>query len=1362
MSMNLFLSSNLRLPGGIHTPDAFWEKISQGFDGVGTIPPSRWSIDEYFDPDPDTPGKTYSRHGAFLDDVASFDADFFGISPKEAKTMDPQQRLLLEVAWEAIENAGIAPSSLWGSSTGVYLGIATGDYSRKLFAAQKNIDPYFATGSSYSVAAGRLSYFLSLKGPSIAVDTACSASLVAVHLACQSLRNGESSLALAGGVNLILSPDLHINFSKSRMLSKSGRCRTFDRDADGYVRGEGCGFVVLKSLERAQADGDPVLAVIQGSAINQDGRSGGLTAPNGPSQEAVIKAALQDSGIAPLSVNYVEAHGTGTSLGDPIEIGALARVYSQGRSQKTPLWVGSVKTNFGHLEAAAGITGLIKATMMLKKGKIPPNLHFKHPNPHISWSDYSLKIATEELPWPANGENIAGVSSFGFSGTNAHILLRGLPVEHRVAATVREKELLCLSAKSEAALKEMTVLWRDKLTTAPQSDWQRICATAAMGRSHFEHRIALSADSPEQAAAALDTFGDANISAQIAFLYPHTGNYDSGAGCHFYEQHPAFRTAVNQCSKILTPLLGQLLEELFSDVSTFASATYNKECITVAEFVTEYALTELLRTWGISPDLVMGRGHGEFMAAVTAGVMTLEDALKLLLEQERGNPGTNQSTQNYTNLCESINLNEADIDMISAHTGKPAVPGELVRSDYWQRPGEPALQSDAELSRLLSEQNMTLMVIIGPEDLAAEIKSIDKPKNHTAQIGLLLGNADPRSQILHCLGMLYTKGATITWPTVFGKSKLPVSQTLPTYPFQRQHFWFEPEPQEPAVSKDDQWDRIVESARHQSSFLPADLAPHGYPEKWRALDTITEAFIQNCLQEIGLFQRSNESHSLESLMNAGQINSRYAHMIERWLMHLVKNGSLQATDESEYLSGSPLARKDIDELIAETKPLFEDIPFLLNYVTRCGQKLSLVVTGKESALETLFPGGSFDIARDLYSDWSLARYFNAILRCAFKEATAGGPVHVLEIGAGTGGTTEALLKTFPQYSSYLFTDLSDFFLDKARQQYQSFPGFCTAILDIEESPELQGIQEQTFDIIIASNVLHATKDLDRTMTNVYRLLAPGGILLLYETTRHPKWFDITTGLIEGWQIFSDSYRSSVPLTDSETWRKLLDKNKFIDIHILPEDSLCPGVFFQHAIIARTRPGKQPIDYHDRAINIEQSAPLNSENKKEEVINTSSDNALSNELAAKTPDERRELCRAFVSRQLGEVMHKAPGTHFNINHRLIDLGVDSLMALELRNRLARGLELASEDIPATLVFDYPTIAAVADVLLEMKNLMRSTDDDEGTASTSVSEAEITESMQIPTPDEDEAGDDIKRLLLEKLNMLDNADTDAADE
>lgn len=1038
--------------------------------------------------------------------------------------------------------------------------------------------------------------------------------------------------------------------------------------------------------------------------------------------------------------------------------------------------MGSVKTNFGHLEAAAGITGLIKTTMMIKKGKIPPNLHFKHPNPHISWSDYSLKIANEEMPWPTNGENIAGVSSFGFSGTNAHILLTGSPVEHRVAATVREKELLCLSAKSEAALKEMTLQWRDKLATAPLSDWQSICATAAMGRSHFEHRIAFSADSPEQAAAVLDTFGDANISprillgkvpaeevsANIAFLYPHTGNYDSGAGCHLYQQHPAFQTAVNQCSTILTPLLGQSLEELFSDASTYASTTYNKECITVAEFITEYALTELLRTWGISPDLVMGRGHGEFMAAVTAGVMTLEDALKLLLERERGNPGTNQSTKNYTNLCESINLNEADIDMISTQTGKPAVPGELVRSDYWQRLGEPVLQSDAELSRLLSEQNMTLMVIIGPEDLAAETKSIDKPKNHTAQTALLFRTADPRSQILHCLGMLYTKGVTITWPTVYGKSKLPVSQTLPTYPFQRQHFWFEPEPQEPAVSKDNQWDRIVESAMHQSSFLPADLAPHNYPEKWRALDTITEAFIQNCLQEIGLFQRSNESHSLESLMNAGQINSRYAHMIERWLMHLVKNGSLQATDESEYLSGSPLARKDIDELIAETKPLFEDIPFLLNYITRCGQKLSQVVTGKESALETLFPGGSFDIARELYSNWSVARYFNAILQAAFKEATVGNPVRVLEIGAGTGGTTEPLIKTLPHNSYYLFTDLSDFFLEKARQQYQACPGFRTAVLDIEKSSEAQGIQEQTFDIVIASNVLHATKDLDRTMTNVYRLLAPGGILLLYETTSHPKWFDITTGLIEGWQIFSDSYRTSVPLIDSETWCKLLDKNNFIDIHTLPGDSLCPGVFFQHAIIARTRPDTQPIAMRDKAIHIEKFTPLNHGERKEEVINTAPTKSLSNELAAKTPDECRELCRAFVSQQLSEVMHKAPGTHFNINHRLIDLGVDSLMALELRNRLARGLELAPGDIPATLVFDYPTIAAVADVLLEMKNLMHSTDDDEGTASTSVSEVEITESMQIPTPDEDEAGDDIKRLLLEKLNMLDNADTDAVDE
>ena len=335
------------------------------------------------------------------------------------KPWTPQQRLLMEVAWEALEHAGIAPDSLWGRSAGIYLGIASDDYGRRLFSAREKIDHYFATGNAFSVAAGRLSYFLSLKGPCVSIDTACSASLVAVHLACQSLRLGESDLAVAGGVNLILSPDLHINFCKSQMLSKSGRCRTFDKDADGYVRGEGCGLVVLKPLSKALSDGNPVIAVIRGSAVNQDGRSGGLTAPNGPSQEAVIHKALKESGVPAGAVSFVEAHGTGTSLGDPIEIGALGRTYCKDRPARAPLWVGSAKTNFGHLEAAAGVVGLIKAALMVRNGRILPNLHFKNPNPHIPWSDYALQVATREMAWPSDQERVAGVSSFGFSGTNA-------------------------------------------------------------------------------------------------------------------------------------------------------------------------------------------------------------------------------------------------------------------------------------------------------------------------------------------------------------------------------------------------------------------------------------------------------------------------------------------------------------------------------------------------------------------------------------------------------------------------------------------------------------------------------------------------------------------------------------------------------------------------------------------------------------------------------------------------------------------------------------------------------------------------------------------------------------------------------
>ncbi|HTT38370.1 MAG TPA: polyketide synthase, partial [Burkholderiales bacterium] len=451
-----------RFPGGGDSPEAFWRVLEEGVNCARLVGRDRWDMDAFYDPDPAVPGKMYTRHAALLDTVDDFDAEFFSVPAGEAGKMDPQQRLLLEVAWEAIENAGYAPPRLSGSRTAVFVGVMNHDYEhlQNLRRAFDDISGYVGVGTALSVAAGRLSYFLGLKGPSVALDTACSSSLVTVHLACQSLRHRESDLALAGGVNLILSPTTMIAESKAMMLAPDGRCKTFDASADGYGRGEGCGIVVLKRLADARRDGDTVLAVIRGSAVNQDGRSQGLTAPNGPAQQAVIEAALANAGVQPQDVDYVEAHGTGTPLGDPIEIQALGAVYGAARANGTPLLVGSVKTNVGHLESAAGVAGLIKLILALQHRTIPAHLNLQKVNPHIDLERHQVAVPTAATPWPTkNGKKRVGAtSSFGFSGTNAHVIVE--EAEAREAAVEsgepeRGVHVLALSAKSEAALQEL-------------------------------------------------------------------------------------------------------------------------------------------------------------------------------------------------------------------------------------------------------------------------------------------------------------------------------------------------------------------------------------------------------------------------------------------------------------------------------------------------------------------------------------------------------------------------------------------------------------------------------------------------------------------------------------------------------------------------------------------------------------------------------------------------------------------------------------------------------------------------------------------------------------------------------------------
>jgi len=650
-----------RLPGGVDGPEAFWRLLRDGVDAIGAIPANRWDVDAFYDPDPGVPGKMSQRLGGFLAGVDRFDPQFFGIAPREAASMDPQQRLLLEVAWEALEHAGQAPARLVGSPTGVFVALTTSDYMQVHLSTRglDGLDAYYASGVAHSIASGRISYVLGLEGPSLSIDTACSSSLVAIHLAAQSLRSGESTLALAGGVNLMLSPENSITLSKYQMLAPDGRCKFGDARADGFVRGEGCAMVVLKRLADAVADGDRVLAVISGSAVNQDGASSGLTAPNGPAQEAVVRAALADARLAPHEVSYVEAHGTGTALGDPIELQALGAVFGPARAAGEPLVVGSVKTNLGHLEATAGIAGLIKLVLMLQHGAIPASLHFATPSPHIPWDELPVRVPTALEPWATGGKRVAGVSSFGFSGTNAHVIVEAAPpvkgphaeaVPAGLAAHERPLQLLALSAKSEPALRELAAAYAQLLAAAPQPELADVAYTAGSGRSHFAHRLAALAADPAAAGEQLAAFARGEravgLSARhaeradpprVAFLFTGQGAQYAGMGRELYATQPVFRAALDRCAAVLSnhldrPLLALLFAEPGSEPAQLLDQTaYTQPALVALGF----ALAELWRSWGVEPAALLGHSVGEYTAAILAGVLSLEDGLALVAARGR-------------------------------------------------------------------------------------------------------------------------------------------------------------------------------------------------------------------------------------------------------------------------------------------------------------------------------------------------------------------------------------------------------------------------------------------------------------------------------------------------------------------------------------------------------------------------------------------------------------------------------------------------------------------------------------------------------------------------------------------------------
>jgi acyl transferase domain-containing protein/acyl-CoA synthetase (AMP-forming)/AMP-acid ligase II/SAM-dependent methyltransferase len=1234
-----------RFPGA---PDlrSFWKVLRDGVDAISRAPAHRLPR-----------GAAEAPWGGFLDRVDGFDPAFFGIAPREASRMDPQQRLLLEVAWEAIADAG-QTEAISGSATGVFVGISNDDYGRMQIDDPGLLDAYAGTGSALSIAANRISYLLNLSGPSLAIDTACSSSLVAVHLACQSLLRRECDLALAGGVNLILSGMVTANFAESGFLSPDGRCRTFDARANGYVRGEGAGVVVLKPLSRALRDRDSIWAVIRGTAVNQDGRSNGLTAPNPSAQKAVLRAAYAAAGIAPAAIQFVEAHGTGTYLGDPIEAEALGSVLSDGREFGDLCRLGSVKTNLGHLEAAAGIAGLIKVALALTHRKIPRSLHFETPNPQIDFDRLGLRVVTELTAWPEPERlALAGVSSFGFGGTNAHAVLEEAPSESQITEAddgVDAPFLMPLSAHSPKALRalaESTIVFlRDE--EAPGA-WRDVCYTAAVRRSRFGHRLAVVARSRGEAAQRLGEWRKREESKEepaapgkLVFLFTGQGTQWSGMGLGL-SRFPAFEQSLRRSDALVRSHAGwSLLEELGRpDASTRLGSTEYAQPAVVA---LQIALWELFASWGVSPDAFAGHSLGEISAAVAAGVLEHEQALRIaikrgvlcqaaagkggmvavelgprqaetLLADFRGRlvvachngPGStvlsgdadavDELVARLTSrgvlarrlagdvafhsplmvragaelelwLASASRSDRSDRSFYSTVVGGKTRSSE-VRAEYWRRNLVEPVRF-AETIGALIDDGATTFVELGPHPAltkAVEDCLAGKKKPPGAMSTLRRGE-EPAELLLEVLARLYESGHLASLAGLYPEGGRLVRS--PAYAWQRESYWLPTvasvrgEAAHPSTVRADDpdlenwlWERIGEEKPRAStdSFIPAPSSLSetistrssevlGGLERFSSLaadvEGLSAAYVLEALGALGLDPEA---------VNAGALAERLS-VVPRHHRLLGRLLEIRAEATGDVDVPAISAARRLEELLAR----YPECEAELSLLGACGARLAEVLRGELDPLELIFPNQSVERLEALYQHSPFAMAHNELVRRAIAESVAGRPagrrLKLLEIGAGTGGTTACVLPGLSsELTEYFFTDVSPWFLKKASEKFGEFPFVRYATLDIERDPSQQGFEPGSFDIVIAANVLHATSDVRRTLSRSRELLGPGGLLVMLEVTSKQRWLDLVFGLTEGWWSFADTdLRPAHPLLSRSQWLEALDGAGFVSAAALPD------------------------------------------------------------------------------------------------------------------------------------------------------------------------------------------------------------------
>jgi acyl transferase domain-containing protein len=809
------IGMSCRFPGA-RDVNEFWSNLLNGVDSVGEIPEDRWDIDQFYSAEHE-PGKMYTREGGFLDDIADFDAAFFNISDQEACWIDPQHRMLLENSYCALEDAGISPSPLADANVGVFMGIMGQDYAfLPRLDDEQIIKAFQGAGLSHSAGVGRISYVFGFEGPCLAVDTASSSSLVALYQAVRSLQDGNCNMALAGGANAILAPVNSLLMSKAALLSPDGRCKSFSAQANGFGRGEGCGVVVLKRLSDAQRDSDRIMAVVRGGAVVHNGFSGGITSPSGKSQARVITQALQDARIAPSQVQYLEAHGTGTELGDPMELAAAAAVYGKGRQPDQPLLVGSVKANISHLEAAGGVSGLIKTVLALHHGVIPPQVHFEQPSPHIPWNRLPVKIVAEQTDWPAVEERIAAVTALGLVGTNAHVVLSAAPAitpppresnadTNRSTASVsnpsmlpaRPSQLLVLSARNERALEELAASYHQFMRTHPELDLADICHTAAIGRRHYEHRLAINASSVESVLQKLSslgrtaTFHDPQLARgfakavpKLAWAFTGDQNSDLAVARELYAVEPVFRELMDDFDQRLSEHYGTGYERVFRLRDWMTAATH-RECQQASSanlllFALQSGLARLWQSWGVEPDAVFGFGIGQYTAACVAGGLSFSDALMLVVHRE-------SSLDQFEALADTFNYYPPNLPLVCSLSAQTVPVHRSLGGSYWRRHLTEAPQL-ADGLRALTEMDCDFLMEIGPDHLRDDPRLANWNHESDALLPSVNHGQNVTATMLATLGRLYVSGlnpAFKAYDAHWPRRRIG----LPHYPFQKKRYW---------------------------------------------------------------------------------------------------------------------------------------------------------------------------------------------------------------------------------------------------------------------------------------------------------------------------------------------------------------------------------------------------------------------------------------------------------------------------------------------------------------------------------------------------------------------------------------------